>query len=250
MKYSILTTIFVLSFFASTRASMDCLWTASKQGVTLKVVYPCEPKYLHFADSILDQMLIRLNRKDTTLKVLVLVNSALLSNPNSEFSNFISIGFDTLRLIDDDFIKDYYFSKEGENKRKFPRLSEPLDINSTTTITEKTIGIKIIYRTDYRLAKTNWGDIEKIIQYALQNADEIKREQRRINVRYDYNGWYVSLVTLDTTRINNILNKKEPSKATSDIPKKSNAPGSYWLLGLLAVIVLGFVLYKFRTLSK
>lgn len=250
MKTSILITIFILNFSISAKANMDCLWKSSMQGVSLNVAFPCRPIYVNYVDSILDKMLIGLNRKDTSVKILVLINTARLSIPGSEYANFISIGFDTLRGIDDDFITDYYFSKVGQIEKKFPKLSEPLDINSTASSNVNTIGIKIIYRIDSRLGKIKWDDIEKLIKYAAQNVDEIKREQRRFNVRYDANGWYVSLVTLDTNKISNILNIQAPSKTATDTPKKSNDSGNYWLLGLLGVVVLGFVLFRLRVFSK
>jgi len=188
---------------------MDCIWTSSSKGVTLRFLAPCSQKYQMFADSILSQILNRLNRKDTSNKILVLVNTERLSYPNTNFSNFISIGFDTLRQIDESFINDYYFGKEGQIKRRFPNLPEPLDINLTDSDTSKEVGIKIIYRLDYRIGKENWVDIEKLIKYSEENREDIRKTQKRSNVRYDYNGWSVSLLTIDSLTTKNILLKKD-----------------------------------------
>jgi hypothetical protein len=250
MKTSFLITIFTLTLFVSARANIDCIWTSSKKGVTITLVAPCEQKYRLIVDSILNQVLSRLNRKDTTLKILVLVNSERLSYPATNFSNFISIGFDTLRQIDDDFISDYYFSKEGQIKKKFPKLSEPLDINSTDSDTAKAVGLKIIYRLDYRQGELDWSDIEKLIKYSEENLDEIKRKQKRSNVRYDYNGWYVSLLTLDTFAINKIIGRQNNAKLKEIVEEKTKSKNIYWLLGLLVLAVIGVIAYKSRQHSR
>ncbi|MBL7724726.1 MAG: hypothetical protein JNK27_11285 [Chitinophagaceae bacterium] len=248
MKTPILTIIFFFAFSLFARASMDCIWTSSRQGVTIKFLAPCEQRYQMFVDNILTQILNRLNRKDTSSKILVLVNTERLSYPDAVSSNFISISFDTLRQIDDDFISDYYFSKEGQIKKKFSKFSEPLDINSTDSDTSKEVGFKIIYRLDYRLGQTNWADIEKLIKYSEENREAIKKAQKRNNVRYDYNGWYVSLLTIDTFSINKIIGRQNKIKENEVVQKKST--NSYWLWGLLALTAIGAIAYQYRQHSR
>lgn len=229
---------------------MDCIWTSSKKGVTITIVAPCEQKYSLIVDSILNQVLSKLNRKDTTLKILVLVNSERLSYPNSNLSNFISIGFDTLRQIDDEFISDYYFSKEGQIKKKFPKLSEPLDINSTNSDTSKDVGIKIIYRLDYRQGEPNWSDIEKLIKYSEEHLEDVKRNQKRSDVRYDYNGWYVSLLTIDTVAINKIIGRQSETPKKEPIQEVPKSKSNYWLFGLLGLTAIGVIIYVARQYSR
>lgn len=239
MKTSFLIIFFLLAFSLSTRANMDCIWTSSKAGVTIRFIAPCDQKYKSYVDSLLNNILKKINRKDTTLQILVLINDAKLSYPDAQFTNFTSIGFDTLRQIDDEFVSDYYFSKNGDIEKKFSKRFEPLDINATLGDTIRQVGIKIIYRRDYKLGEPDWTEIQNLILYATQNLDLIKKTQIRNNVRYDFNGWYVSLMSIDTLSIKKIIQDASIQKKQLTTITKNYSNYQIWgIVGLLLIIAL------------
>ena len=243
------------SFFA--KANMDCIWTSHKDGITISYVAACDFESQATVDSILKIIVDQLNRRDTTLKLLVLVNHRQLSFLGGNFANFFSIGLDTLREIDNDYIFDYYWDQESISMSKngglnaFRSREVPIDINSTNNKrASKTIGIKIIYDIDYRLGKPDWSDLIKAVVYSVQSFDTIRNEQRRDTVRYNTNGWYVSLLTIDTFAINNIIGRqsKTPKKATvQELPKSKN---NYWLFGLLGLTAIGIIIYVVRQYNR
>ena len=219
MRSIILIVIFNLTFSLFAKANRDCIWTSSKNGVTISFVAPCDPKYRLFIDSILNNILTELNRPDTTLQILVLVNSEKITYSVSHFTNFISIGFDTLRPIDDNFVFDYYWKKQGISMannngiNNFESRLDPLDINSSYSKTLNQVGLKIIYNREYRLGGPIWSDIEKLISYASRNVEIIKQNQKRDTVHLTHNDWYLSLLSIDTLNINNILGNETVIKS-------------------------------------
>ena len=175
----ILTLCFIVcSFFA--KATLDCLWASSGKGVTVNLVASCDQKNRLYVDSFLNQILLKLNRKDTILKILVLINDAKISYPNSNEANFISVAFDTLKRIDHNFISDYYFGKEQKSREEnkganyYRSHLNPLDINYSLSQPTKQTGIKIIYRTGDEISELNLKEIETLIQYAVTNSETIK----------------------------------------------------------------------------
>lgn len=248
MKTSILTITLVLTQVFVTYASLGCIWVSSKNGITIYYVSDCDEQNQIFIDSVVNQAVLKLDRQDTSLKVHAFVNFSRLSFPGNEHSNFYSIGYDTLRWLDEDFIFSHYkaqeemsinFNKYGSNS--FNSQIMPLDINATNhnTINEK--GIKIIYNKDYDLGEPAWMDIIKSIEYAAINVDSIKMQQRRDTVRINYNGWYVSLVTIDTNHINRILGKEPANIESHNVNSKTNI--IYYLVGAIALLVTLSLLY-------
>ena len=236
---------------------MDCVWTTHKAGITISYVAPCGFGNQSTIDSILKIIIAQLNRQDTSLKVFALVNHRQLSFPSGNFANFFSVGFDTLREIDDDYIFDYYWNQESISTGKngglntFRSQEVPIDINSTSNKkATKTVGVKIIYDIDYRLGKPVWDDLIKTIVYATKNSGIIKREQRRDTVRYNTNGWYVSLLTIDTFAINKIIGRSSEAAMkdiAEEMPKSKN---NYWLFGLLGLAIIGVIIYIGRQYSR
>ena len=235
---------------------MDCIWTSHKAGVTITYVAACNFENQSTVDSILNKVISLINRQDTSLKIWIYVSQPWLSFPDKEFSNFFSIGYDTLREIDNDFIFDYYqnqtiLSEEANNGvNRFESRLVPIDINATNKKIKSAIGIKIIYNRDYRLGKTVWTDIINAIVYASKNVEVIKSTQKRDTVRYDTNGWYVSLLTIDTFAINKIIgrqNETQIKQTAQELPKSKN---NYWLFGLLGLTAIGVIVYVVRQYSR
>ncbi|GAB2843452.1 hypothetical protein GCM10027043_52980 [Ferruginibacter profundus] len=236
---------------------MDCIWTSNKAGVTIKYVAPCDFKNQSTLDSILNKIVSVINRQDTSLQIWVLINQEQLSFPDATFSNFFSIGYDTLIEIDNDYIFDYYWNQETIASEKnnglntFRSREAPIDISSTKKKNAyKAIGIKIIYNIDYRLGKLIWADLIKVIIYSAQNPSIIKNQQRRDTVRYNTNGWYVSLLTIDTFAINKIIGRENQTSKKETIQELPKSKNNYWLFGLLGLAAIGVVIYVARQYSR
>ena len=88
------------------------------------------------------------------------------------------------------------------------------------------------------------------IVYASKNVELIKSSQKRDTVRYNTNGWYVSLLTLDTFAINKIIGRQDESKQKEIVEEKRKSKNIYWLLGLLGLTVIGVAVYKSRQHSR
>jgi len=245
MRTATLIITFVLTFTFA-KGNVDCIWESRKSGVWIRYIAPCDFQTPIFLDSFINKTVLFLNRQDTSLKILVLVSNGKLSFPESRFSNFISVGYDTLREIDDDFIFDYYWAKENRGTRPYDTKSRPININSTNNRTVPNVGIKIIYDEGYALTKSNWNEISKLIVYGVKNVDSVRHSQKTDTVRYNTNGWYVTLVTLDTFTINNILGKKAVDHGTHSKAIKSSS-NSYFIiaaLGLTVILTLMFIKRK------
>jgi hypothetical protein len=239
------------------KANMDCIWTSHKAGVTIKYVAPCDFKNQSTLDSILNKIISVINRQDTSLQIWALINQEQLSFPDAAFSNFFSIGFDTLREIDNDYIFDYYWNRETIASEKnnglntFRSRDAPIDISSTKKKNaDKAIGIKILYNIDYRLGKLIWADLIKAIIYSAQNPNIIKNQQRRDTVRYNTNGWYISLLTIDTFAINKIIGRQSETSTKETIQELPKSKSNNWLFGLLGLAAIGLIIYVVRQYSR
>ena len=138
---------FTISFYA--RGNMDCIYTASKSGITIRFTSPCSGEYQSFLDSFVNQLANKISRVDTSYKILVLINFEFLYYDFSGSPDyFTSIGVDTLRELNSDFISRYCYGRYGSTDQSRPN---PLDINATDDKrATKEIGVKIIYNIDYR----------------------------------------------------------------------------------------------------
>lgn len=221
-----------------------------------------------FADSFLRQVLRKLDKKPANLKMLVLVDFPRLSYSNSNFVNFISVGYDTLRDMDENAIFKYYWEQVSISEAKhnggnyYDTRTAPLDINFGVGNRSNNVGIKIIYRTDYRNRRVDWREIEKLIIYASEHLEIIRSNQSRQIVRFDYNGYYVSLRSLDTAAIHDIIGRPVVSdsekieiKSVSNVVKKKtsdNNLGRRLKYCVAIVILLGSttLFFALRTLHR
>ena len=250
MKNSIVTVILILAVCFTTKANQDCIWTSSKSGLTIHFVGPCNFANQTLLDSIVSRAVLLSNRQDTSLKIIVFVSYRQLSFPDARFANFFSIAYDTLRQIDGDYIFDYYWNQERISTGKsgglntFESKRAPLDINASLTSTTDEMGIKIIYDRDYRLGKPDWTDITKAIVYAANNAAFVKLQQTRHTVRYNTNGWYVSLVTLDTFKINTILGRDAVKSITQTKVVTTTQKSYFVMTGIGMFLISGLLLVQ------
>ena len=214
-------------------------------GVTIRFGYSCEEKYKLFVDSVLSRIVKKLNRQDTTLQILVIVNDSYLTYYKSPHQYFISLGYDTLREIDTRFIYEYYNPTDVGSGHKFQNRYEPLDINATFLDTANTLGIKIIYTldytSDYKFGEPDWNLVEKLISYSVNNLEAIKNNQTRNNVLYGFKRyWYVSLMSLDTLSIQSIIDHNTIYKH----PKSSSR--FKYLLIFFAILIFISIFFVWR----
>lgn len=244
MKTPLFISVFSLTMSFTSKANIDCIYTSTKSGITVHFTSPCfSENYQSFIDSFVNQLALKIDRVDTSYKILALVNLEYLYYGFSATPDyFTSIGVDTLREMNSDFINSYCYGKYSSTDQSRPN---PLDINATDEKSaSKEVGVKIIYNIDYR-KKINWSEIEKLISFSALNFNKIKTIQERDTVRHY--SWYVSLPTLDTTTINQIMgrfqsqqNKHSDNKAAkvNEIPYKLITISLIGLLTLVAVYKL------------
>ena len=241
MKSLLLISAFFLTITFSTKGNVDCIYTSSKSGITIRVSNPCfSKKYQSLLDSFVNQLNLKIKRIDTSYKILVLINIEQLYYDFSGTPDyFTSVGVDTLREMNSNFINSYCYEKYSITDQSKPN---PLDINATDNKSASNeIGIKIIYNIDYR-KKINWTEIEKLINFSALNFNKIKITQEIDTVRHY--SWYVSLPTLDTTNINEIIGRNQSEKL------KSIEKSKYWLLGLVISSIGFFILLVYLKLRK
>jgi hypothetical protein len=214
----------------SSEANMDCIYTGSKSGITISYTSPCfSEKYQSFIDSFLNKLLLKVNNFNSGIEILVLVNYEQLYYDNSaNFANFISVGFDTLRPMNSNYIIDYFYDHYSTTAES--RLNPP-DINFTDKKEKAKKGIKIIYNYDYRLGPPVWSEIEKLIIYAKTNFQTIKLIQKIDTVRHF--SCYVTMPKLDSFAVNKILGKEE--LITNRPEKTDKFISNFWLILLLGI---------------
>lgn len=245
--------VFLLISSTFARGTVDCIWTSQKEGILIKYIASCDSKYKTTIDSFLNVVVEQLRRQDTSLKILVFVNNRSLHFPGSTNSYFYSIAFDTLRDIDNDFIFDYYGNQTSISAAKnggfntYRSQDTPLDINVTNSKdASKLVGIKIFYAVDYHAEGPIWTDLMKGIIYSATYPNLIKEQQRRDTVRYFTNGYYLSLLTIDSFAINKIIGKKAIKAEKVDEKNMTGVNFNYLFLGLAIVVVLWIGVHFFK----
>ena len=224
---------------------MDCVYTASKSGITVRFTSPCfSEKYQSFIDSFVNQLALKINRVDTSYRILVLVNFEVLYYGFSGSPDyFTSLGVDTLREMNSNFINDYCYGRYGSTDQSRPN---PLDVNATDDKrTSKEVGVKIIYNIDYR-KKIDWTEVEKLISFSALDFKKIKTTQQIDTVRHY--SWYVTLPTLDTTTINQIMGRFQSQPINpldTKTTKENQIPYKPIIFSVIGLLVLAAV-YKLR----
>jgi hypothetical protein len=245
MKTLLIISALILTVSFSAKANMDCVYTASRSGIAVRFTSPCfSTKYQSFIDSFVNQLALKINRVDTSYHILVLVNfEHLYYGFSGSPEYFTSLGVDTLREMNSNFINDYCYGRYGSTDQSRPH---PLDINATDDKSaSKEIGVKIIYNIDYR-KKINWTEIEKLISFSALDFKKIKSTQQIDTVRHY--SWYITLPTLDTTTINQIIGRfQSQANQPSDkkMAKENQIPYKPMIISVIGLLLLTAV-YKLR----
>ena len=241
MTAKILILSFLLISSAKSFATMDCIWSSSRKGIYIEYVAPCNQKYKSFIDSLLRQIVNEINRKDTQAKVEIYVNSqSLFYREEISNTNYIAISYDWLGRMNDEAIFSYYWDKQMKYSTQFDTRLTPLDINYSKDSTKKEFGLKIIFNTDYKLGEPNWSDLKKLITFSIDNISEIRHTQIRDTVGHCCNYYFVSLLTIDSIKIKNILFPK---------PTKREIKSEYNYL-FLVIIILIITIITTRLITK
>lgn len=91
MRNLILIAFYILPLFFFAKGNTRCSWTASKAGITLHYTSSCDKENQSALDDILNKALTLLKGRDTSLKILILINQWQLSFNNDRSLNFNSI---------------------------------------------------------------------------------------------------------------------------------------------------------------
>lgn len=216
--------------------NVDCIWSSSKNGIFIEYEDACKQSNRLLIDSILNEIVTKLQRTDTTLKLEIYVNSEDVFYRETGNSNYVSISYDVLGKLKNNEIFDYYYDKQMKNI-KFDTRKTPLNINYKKE-DQKNKGLKIIFNTDYRY-KIEWVNLFKLIDYAVKNIETIKANQKLDTIGFCCNYYFVSILTIDSTKISEIVS-----------PKKYNIQRScyktiYLILGIILIPLL-FLIKKLK----
>jgi hypothetical protein len=221
MKNSVCILFLILVSSVACHANVSLVYTSTKAGLTVQIAIGRDFD-VRILERFVNETETALNRVDTTLKILVFIDHRVIRHPNSFIKGFVSLGYDTLRTVDEDYIFQYYDSKRSSIFNPFDSQMHPLDINASADRTVKELGIKIFYDHPIFDNEPDWKKIQKLIVFAARNLEKVKNIQTRDTVLYRYNSWCVALPTLDTMHINRILEKKRP--VVRDWTKREEKP--------------------------
>lgn len=146
------------------------------------------------------------------IKVLVILDQSVIHT--SYYKWFATIAYDTLREVDREFIEAYsYYRRKGykniirsnlPSERFKIDLPEPIDLNSTFQTGHADLGLKIIYESGLNDSISFFDRIYTLTKYGLKNINEIKKKQSRVVVPYSSDQIKVSVLTIDTSKIQSI----------------------------------------------
>lgn len=215
-----LISIFFLIISNSCFANTGWWFTGHKEGIT--IIVPCAYEDSVFErkqqKAFLDRLVEKLNRKDTSLKILLLVNP-LIMYPGWGTENYLfaTLGYDRLQEPDMQFIQDYYdyrsenragreptfYGRPSSEKYKVD-LPEPLDISVSYNNPVSVIGLKVICGYVHWDSVITYDRIYTLIRYGINHIEEIKKYQDSIHIPYWLKGMAVSINTLDTGLIKSL----------------------------------------------
>lgn len=244
MKTILIIPALILIVAFSVKANMDCIYTNSRSAITVRFTSPCfSEKYRHFIDSFVTQLAVKINRVDTSYRILVLLNLEHLYYGFSRSPDyFTSLGVDTLREMNSNFISEYRYGRYSSTEQS---KSNPLDVNATNDKNaSKEIGIKIVYNNNYR-QETNWAEIEKLVSFSALEYNRIKSTQHVDTARHY--SWYVTLPTIDTTALNIIMGRfQKQSNHTSDKKMVTEKSVPYRIIIISATCLILILAYKLK----
>src|SRR4029079_10277481 len=92
--------------------------------------------------------------------------------------------------------------------------------------TERELGLRILYQSPQSDCSVYFDRIYSLIQYGIDHIEKIKKEQKRMEMRYD--GYLLSVLSIDTTEI-----KKMPLRSLGFDPNhievETNSKRAFWI---------------------
>jgi hypothetical protein len=216
--------IFLLFLTFSSNANTSWPYKYKKDGITLYASgSPDSIEVNNLFIPFLNRLVKKLKRPDKSFEIFLITDRFLIF-PYYYDKWFGSIAWDTLREPDNSFLFDYYYYRVGgktrelhfknhtpNSKKYLTNLPEPIDIGSSYNTNKAPVGLKIIYNYAAEDSATVWNRLFTLVQYGIDNLEEIKKNQRRISVplpMISYESIYpdkkVSLLTIDTAKIRRI----------------------------------------------
>lgn len=234
-------------------------FTGHKEGIT--IIVPCAYEDSVFErkqqEAFLNRLVEKLNRKDTSLKILLLVNPMIMyPGWGTENYWFATLGYDRLQEPDMEFIKDYYdyrsenragrehtfYNKPPSEKYKID-LPVPLDISVSYNDQVNVIGLKVICGYVHWDSVITYDRIYTLIKYGINHIEEIKKYQDTIHIPFWLKGMAVSINTLDTGII-----KSQPLLSLGfdpKMPKKKEFSRKTIVVALGILLVMIFIVYQY-----
>jgi hypothetical protein len=199
-------------------------------------------------DSFLIHLGKELKKTNRKFKILILVDWKT-RNWNG------AIGFDTVRF-DYHFMVDYYYPprpkgdttevvlEQVSEKEVINTIYEPIRIappswNGSYDKSEKDLGLKILYKSPISDSNVFFDRIFSLAQYGIDHVEEIKNEQKRMEMEYD--GYLLSVLTIDTSEI-----KRIPLRSSGFDPNNVEVElnDNRWIWVASSLILLALILFS------
>jgi hypothetical protein len=170
------------------------------------------------------------------------------------------IGYDTLRF-DLKFIDGDCAPKKAEEIALIenapvdtsyrPPERVAIDWSGSCDRTNKDMGLKILYKwRDSDSGSIYFDRIYSLAKYGSEHLEEIKRNQRRIEMRYYFGEWLLSVLTIDTSEIKKIsLESLRFDPKNINVETKDKSLILIISLIILLVMILFFLFKKWRSSS-
>jgi hypothetical protein len=257
MFRTILILCFILHFRSSpifcqpSFANTDMLeeYRETKNGVTLITVIPLHDSAQH---KILDAFLRQLSKKlkrPSQLKIMIIVDIGFRPPWNA------IIGYDTLRFdlkfIDGDCAPKkknsvVILTNNGPIDTSYkPPKEVAVDWSGSCDRTKKELGLKILYKWwDSDSGSIVFDRIYSLAKYDSEHIEEIKKNQRRIEMKYYGGEWLFSVLTIDTAEI-----KRMPLESLEFDPNNINVETKDKTLilivsSIILLVIISFFLFK------
>jgi hypothetical protein len=230
-------------------------YVAARDGVTIVSVGGFDDSLAQQKrlNNLLDYIVTNFKKDDTP--ILILLGSYGIQ---SRRQNFISVGFDDFLLADSVFISDEYL-KSFREMYKLPadrnwifNESYPFTLLDSLYNKSAVVGLKIRYYGEFDSTQNYYHRILSITDFAVNNKETIKAEQRYIKFPYYLSGLSTSVLTYDIGKLNSIKVKKFDFSAENySSGNGGNIRTVIWSAAILTfLVVIALFVLKIRSKRK